>query len=345
MEQLNVVRDFLRTNPLFSTSVATLRHRPFEFPDAPGDRGTLEEAAATKPRKRLLHAIVFGGLLLSVFGTVWEYFLWRHDLLEKVGQSSHVFTLDFLGRFVVHLLSIGPRTLKEQLVHGTPILCMGVGLLLLLSAYLFRAPEVPAHRADPLFARLLQQTLCSDSPPSDSYVQSLLANICCRKIFQRAVLTVFPLEINAVVNEQVLRFDATERDASSISPEWNHFVARLLDTLNKHKPFVHFIENHPGTPAETLYRNGLQDLLEYGTRQLIFTEMLGDPDCAFLCGNTSGLWHGMFRWIRTAQEKKVLAFLPKTEKPFGASQNKSLAGSTEPILLEEWPQTLEEALK
>jgi hypothetical protein len=345
MEQLNVVRDFLRTNPLFSTSVATLRHRPFEFPDAPGDRGTLEEASATKPRKRLLHAIVFGGLLLSLFGTVWEYFLWRHDLLEKSGQSSHVFTLDSLGRFVLHLLSISPRTLKEQLVHGTPILCMAVGLFFLLSAYFFRIPEVPAHRADPLFARLLQQTLCSDSAPSDSDVQSLLANVHCRKIFQRAVLTVFPLKINAVVNEQVLRFDAMERDTSSISPEWNHFVVRLLDTLNKHKPFVHFIENHPGIPAEILYPNGLQDLLEYGTRQLIFTEMLGDPDCVFLYGNTLGLSREMFHWIRTAQEKNVHAFLPQTEKPLRPRQNEILTGITQPTLAEEWSQTLEQALK
>ena len=345
MEELKVVRDFLRTNPLFSASVATLRHQPFEFPDAPGDRGTLEEAAATKPRKGLLHAIFFGGLLLSIFSTVWEYFLWQHDLLEKMGQSPHVFTSDYLGRFVVHLLSISPRTLKAQLVHGTPILCMAVGFLLLLSASLFRAPAVPAHRADPLFARLLQQMLCYDAAPTDSYVQSLLANLSCKKIFQRAVLIVFPLEINAVVNEQVLRFDVMERDTSSISTEWNHFVSRLLDTLDKHKPFVHFIENHPGTPAETLYRNGLQDFLEYGARQLIFTEMLGDPDFVFLCGNTSGLWNGMFRWIRTAQGKKVLAFSPKTEEPFGASQNTILTRGTEPTLLEEWPQTLEEALK
>jgi hypothetical protein len=345
MERLNVVRDFLRTNLLFYTSVATLRHRPFEFPDAPGDRGTLEEAAATKPRKELLRGIVLGGLLLSLFGTVWEYFLWRHDLGEKSVQSPQLFTWDHLGRFVVHLLSTSPRTLKEQLVHGTPILCMAVGLLFLLSAYLFRVPEVPAHRADPLFARLLQQTLCSGSAPSDSDVQSLLANLRCRKIFQRAVLTVFPLEINAVGTGQGLRYDARERDTSSITPEWNNFIVRLLDTLNKHEPFVHFIENHPGTPAETLYRNGLQDLLEYGTRQLIFTEMLGDPDCAFLYGNASGLWHGMFHWVRTAHEEKVLAFVPKTERPFGPSQNKSLTGSTDPALLEEWPQTLEQALK
>ena len=47
-EQLDVVRAFLRTNLMFYASVVPLRRRPFEFPDAPGDRGTLEEAAATK---------------------------------------------------------------------------------------------------------------------------------------------------------------------------------------------------------------------------------------------------------------------------------------------------------
>ena len=73
-----------------------------------------------------------------------------------------------------------------------------------------------------------------------------------------------------------------EQNPSSISAEWDNFVTRLLDTLIKHDPFVHFIENHPGTPAEKLYTNGLQEHLEYGMRQLILTEMLGDPDCALL---------------------------------------------------------------
>jgi hypothetical protein len=92
MKQPDGVRAFLRTNALFYTSVV--------------------------------------GLLLSLIGTVWEYFLWRHDLAEP----HPVFTLDYLGQFVRHLISISPRTLKQQLVHGTPILCMAVGLLLLLLA-------------------------------------------------------------------------------------------------------------------------------------------------------------------------------------------------------------------
>src|ERR1700760_915149 len=133
MEQLDVVRAFLRTNLLFYTSVEHLRHRPFEFPDAPSDRGTLQEAAATKLHKGRLHALFLGGLLLSLFGTVWDYFLWRHDLAERTKQSGHVFTLDYLRQFVVHLVSISPRTLKQQLVHGTPILCIAVGVLLILS--------------------------------------------------------------------------------------------------------------------------------------------------------------------------------------------------------------------
>ena len=37
----------LRTNVLFYSSVSPLRRRPFEFPDAPSDRGTLQDAAAT----------------------------------------------------------------------------------------------------------------------------------------------------------------------------------------------------------------------------------------------------------------------------------------------------------
>jgi hypothetical protein len=317
-EQLDVVRAFLRTDLLFYSSVLSLRHRPFEFPDTPSDRGTLQEAAATKPNRGRLLALFLGGVLLTLFGTVWEYFLWRQNLAEKSKQPHPVFTLDYLGQFVIHLLSISPSTLKQQLVHGTPILCMALGLLLLLSAYLFLVPEVPAHQADPLLARLLQGTLCSDSAPSDSYVQSLLANLRFKKIFQRAVFTVFPLEIDTIETDQVLRYNTMERDHSSI-PEWDNFVMRLLDTLNKHESFVRFIENHPGTPAEKLYRNGLQEHLEYGMRQLLFSEMLGDPDCVFLFRNASDLWHGIFHSIRTARIKEVLAFLPQTEKPFGGT--------------------------
>ena len=314
-EQLDVVRAFLRTNLMFYASVVPLRRRPFEFPDAPSDRGTLHEAAATKPRKGGVRALFLGGLLLTVSGTVWDYFLWRQNLLEKSNQPLPVFTLAYLGQFVIHLLAMLPGTLKHQLVHVTPILCMAIGLLLLLSARFFGVPEVPAHQADPLLARLLRGTLCSDSAPSDTFVHSLVATLRFKKIFERAVFTVFPVEISAVETaDQVLRDDSMERDSSSISPEWDNFVTRLLDTLIKHEPFVHFIENHPGTPPEKLYRNGLQEHLEYGVRQLLFTEMLGDPDCAFLYSNASGLWHE----TRTARLKKVLAFLPRTDKPFGA---------------------------
>jgi hypothetical protein len=314
-EQLNVVRAFLRTNVLFYTSVIPLRHRPFEFPDNPSDRGTLQDAAATRPRKGQLRALFLGGLLLSLFGAVWDYFLWRHDLAEKTAQPARVFTLDYLGQFALHLLSISPRTLKQQLIHGTPILCMAIGFLLILSACILRAPEVPARHADPLLARLLQGMLCFDSAPSDGYVQSFLANLRFKKIFQRAVFTVFPLEISTVETvDPVLRYDSVERDLSSISPDWDNFVTRLLDTLIKHDPFVHFIENHPGTPPEKLYRSGLQEHLEYGMRELLFTEMLGDPDCAFLYRNASGRWHGM----RTARLEKVLAFLPKQKSDLGA---------------------------
>ncbi len=314
-EQLNVVRVFLRTNLVFYSSVFPLRHRPFEFPDAPSDRGTLQEAAATKPRKGQLRALFLGGLLLTLFGTVWDYFLWRHDLAEKATEPSRVFTLDYLGQFVIHLLSISPRTLKQQLIHGTPILCMAIGLLLLLSACVLRVPEVPVRQADPLLARLLQGMLRFDSAPSDGYVQSVLANLRFQKIFQRAVFTVFPLEISAVGSgDQGARRDSMERDPSSVSAEWDNFVTRLLDTLIKHDPFVHFIENHPGTPAEKLYRNGLQEHLEYGMRQLLFTEMLGDPDCALLYRNESGRWDG----IRTGRLKKVLAFLPNQKSHSGA---------------------------
>jgi hypothetical protein len=314
-EQLNVVRAFLRTNFLFYSSVIPLRHRPFEFPDDPSDRGTLQDAAATKPRKGQLRALFLGGLLLSLFGTVWDYFLWRHDLAEKATQPARVFTLDYLGQFVVHLLSISPRTLKQQLIHGTPILCMALGLILLLCAFVLRVPEVPARQADPLLARLLQGMLCFDSAPSDGYVQSFLANLRFKKIFQRAVFTVFPLEISTFETaDQVPHYNPVERDSSSISPEWDNFVTRLLDTLIKHDPFVHFIENHPGTPPERLYTSGMQEHLEYGMRQLLFTEMLGDPDCAFLYRNASGRWHGM----RTARLEKVLAFLPKQQGHSGA---------------------------
>jgi hypothetical protein len=319
MEQLDVVRAFLRTNLLFYTSVAPLRHRPFEFPDAPSDRGTLQDAAATKRRKGRLHVLFLGGLLLTLSGTVWDYFLWRQDLAVKSKQPLRVFTLDYAGQFLIHLLSISPRTLKQQLVHTTPILCMAVGLLLLLSACFWWIRQVPAHQADPLLARLLQGAVCSDSAPSDGYVQSLLANLRFKKIFQRAVVTVFPLDINATETDPVPRYDTIERDFSSISPDWDNFVIRLLDTLNKHEPFVHFIENHPGTPAEELYTSGLQEHLQYGIRQLLFTEMLGDPDCAFLYRNASGPWHGIFHWIRRPRFKKVLAFLPKAEKPFGGT--------------------------
>jgi hypothetical protein len=319
MEQLDVIRAFLRTNVVFYTSVVPLRRRPFEFPDAPSDRGTLREAGATKPSKGRLRALFLSGLLLSLFGTVWEYFLWRRDLAEKSNHPPPIFALDSVGQFVVHLLSVSPSTLKQQLVHGTPILCMAVGFLLLLCVFLLRVPEVPAHQADPLFARLLQATLRSNSAPSASYVQSLLANLRFEKIFQRAILTVFPLEINAVETAHVPRYDTMERDPASISPEWDDFVMRLLDTLVKHQPFVHFIENHTGTPTEKLYKHGLQEHLEYGMRQLLFTEMLGDPDCAFLYRNVSNLQYGIFDWIRTARLKTVLAFLPKIEKPFGAS--------------------------
>jgi hypothetical protein len=53
--------------------------------------------------------------------------------------------------------------------------------------------------------------------------------------------------------------------------------------------------------------------------------MLGDPDCAFLYHNESDFLHGIFHWIRTADFKKVLDLLPKTEKSSGGTDKKNLA--------------------
>ena len=132
--------------------------------------------------------------------------------------------------------------------------------------------EVPARQADPLLARLLQGMLCFDSAPSDGFVQSLLANLRFQRIFERAVFTVFPLEVSmAKAADPGLRHDSVERDPASVFSDWDNFVTRLLDTLIKYDQFVHFIENHPGTPLEKLYRSGLQEHLEYGMRQLLFT--------------------------------------------------------------------------
>jgi hypothetical protein len=344
-EQLEALRSFLRTNLLFYTSVSTLRDRPFEFPDAPSERGTLQEAAATKPRRGLLIALFLGGLLLSIAGSAWEYFLWRQNLAEKSKQPPPVFTLDYLWQYAMHLLSLSPENLPQKLFHSMPVLCMAIGLFLLTAAGVFLSLDVPAHQADPLLARLMQETLRSKSAPSNSYIQSLLANLRFKKIFERTVFTVFPLKITNSEDEYPIkepgrwwrRVSSSEdeypimRDGeyqpapSSISPDWGDFIRRLLDTLSRHEPFVHFMENHPGTPPEMLFGYGLQEYLDYGMRQLLFTEMLGDPDCAFLYGNSSTLWHGIFHWMSTADLKKVLDLFPKVEKSSGGADKKSLA--------------------
>jgi hypothetical protein len=325
-EQLVAVRGFLRTSRLFYTSVPLLRDRPFEFPDAPGDRGALEDAAATKPREGLPRALFLTGSLVTLCGGVWEYVLWRQELIAKSKQPPPVFTLQDLGEYFVHLLSASPDTIAEKLFHTMPILCTAFGILLLLAAIVFALVKVPAHQTDPLLARLLQGTLRAKSAPSNSYVQSLLANPRFKKVFQRAVFTVFPVEISIFdAIDQMLQGDPIERDPLTITPDWDDFVTRLLDTLSNHEPFVHFIENHPGTPPERLYGNGLKEHLEYGMRQLLFTEMLADPDCVFLYRNTSDHWHKIFHWITTADLKKVADFFPKTEKSSGGIDKKSLA--------------------
>ena len=274
------------------------------------------------PRKGQLRALFLGGLLLSLFGTVWDYFLWRHDLAEKISKPARVFTLDYLGQFVVHLLSISPRTLKQQVIHGTPILCIWRLGLSCFFVHLFLVPEVPARQADPLLARLLQGMLCFDSAPSDGVVSSpFLANLRFKKIFQRAVFTVFPLEISTIVEtaDDVLRYDAVERDPSSISPDWDNFVTRLLDTLIKHDPFVHFIENHPGTPPEKLYRSGMQEHLKFHITNFSSPRCFGDafsgvpvPEC---------VWP--LAWAADGSLRKGPRFFAKTARPFGGTDKQS----------------------
>ncbi len=215
-EQLDAVRGFLRTNLLFYTSVLPLRHQPFEFPDAPSERGTLEEAAATKPRKGLLRALFLGGSLLTLSGAVWEYLVWRQNLAEKSKEPPPAFTFDYLGRYVMHLLSFNPETLMQQLIHSMPILCMALGLILLLAACCFLVLEVPAHQADPLLARLLQETLRSDSAPSNSYVQSLLAISDSRRYFSVPDLPSFL--VKSTLSKSRTRYCAPTRRSATPHP-------------------------------------------------------------------------------------------------------------------------------
>jgi hypothetical protein len=324
-QQLDAIRVFLQTNLLFYTSVSPLRDRPFEFPDAPRERGTLQEAAATIPRKRLLRTLFLSGLFLFFSSAVWEDLLWQLNRIQESKQLPPVSPLENLEQYILHVLSFSPENLPHELFHSMPILCMALGILLLLAAGVFLILEAPAHQADPLLARLLQETLHSKSSPSSSYVQSLLANLRFKKIFQRAVFTVFPLEATPLETAQVLQTSPMVRDPASVSPEWNNFVTRLLDTLSDHEPFVHFIENHPATPPEKLYKGGLQELLDYGMRYLLFTEILGDPDCAFLYRNTSDLWQRVLHWISTVDLKKLFDLLPKTEKASGGTDKNSVA--------------------
>ena len=81
--QLDAVRRFLRTNMQFFTGVPLLRSKPFEFPDAPEQRGSLQDAAATKPRTGLVRSLFAFGIALTVSGSLFQYLLWRQTTLES----------------------------------------------------------------------------------------------------------------------------------------------------------------------------------------------------------------------------------------------------------------------
>lgn len=306
-EQRDKIRDFLRTDSHFYNDIWRLRDEPFEFPDAQSKRGTLQDAAATKPRRLLQEMLLLSGLILTACGGLWEHMVWHQGVAEKLKESQTASTLQDLQDSLIRLLSSAPETLAQKLAHSIPLLCTAIGILLLIAAAVSFALEVPAHQADPLFARLLQSTLGLKLAPSNRYVQLLLANLRFKNIFQRAISIVFPLKWSAIV-----------------SPEWQNFVTRLLDGLEHHEPFVHFVQNHSEASAEELYSNGLREHLEYGIRQLLFTEMLADPDCAFLYRNTSDAWRKAFHWISTADIKKLTEYLPQIEKSSGGTNKATL---------------------
>ncbi len=325
-EQRNDLRAFLQSSPEFFLNVPLLRYRPFRFPDCPGKRGTLHEAAATKPRKELLQALFSVGSFLVFSGAVMEYFIWPRYVEQKAKQPLPGPTRDDVERFVIRLLSFNPENLPSKLFHSMPILCIALGILLLFAGGVFVLLEVPAHQADPLLARLLQEKLGSKSAPPNSYIQSLLANLRFKAVFVRASRTVFPLKSSIQDAARLIGgYGETERASIPLPPDWDDFCTRLLSTLDDHEPFVHFMENHPAISADVLYDNGLREHLDYGMRQLLFSEILSDPDCAFLYRNTSDLWHGIFQWISTADLKKIYDLFPKTEKSSGGVDTKSLA--------------------
>lgn len=305
-EQLNPIRAFLRENSHFRRSVSELRTHPFQFPDVPGKYDTLSEASATKPSKGVLVSLALAGGLLIASG-----FVWRVIQFRSAKSPKSIFPLAQLDRdqLIPSLVKWTPKDLAQQLSHLAPVLCVVLGFVLLLLAALFLVVRTPKHRADPLLSRLLQRKLRSQTALSNAFVHSLLSNPRFEKIFERAVGTVFPID------------SVYERSTA----DWDNFNERLLETLLRYEPFVHFAVNHQGMEGLDSYQRILREHFKYGVRQMLYGEVLNDLDCAFLYRNATDPWKRFFDWTSTLDLKKIGDLFPKAEKSSGGIDKKTVA--------------------
>jgi hypothetical protein len=320
-KKLVKLRFFLRSNKKLVDVVSEERTQFLKragIRDKSGWRGRLGSLAAAVKEQPALWGF-FGGLMFIVAGYIGEHLL-------RVKSPEQVVQPESFQKILLDVFSSKPANLLQEVLHSLPTFCVVLGVLLLLATGISVVFTIPAKPADLLVSRLLWKKLGAKSYPSNGFIQSLFADPRFKKILQKAVYTVLPLEATNPTSKYIPWNDGTATlNLASLPADWDDFIERLIEALDSHEPFVHLMNYHPGVEPEALHDKGLKACLEYGVRQLVYTEVFNDPDCAPLYEDATNVWEGLIHWIKTADLKKLGEALPKSEKPSGGIDKKSLA--------------------
>jgi len=307
---------FLSQDPFFLRDVIQLHGSPFSLTQRKllttqkREHLTLEEAFATQTPRRFLLActaafIVF--LLLFVSLQVWAH------SRESVPESlSTVFSKLFFKP--VELLKAAPRYIALALALIS--LLLGIGRLVI---------KFPANSPDPLFARLLKQRAPASDRVSRFIIRDILADPRFTVILERALDVVFPISSEKLLS--LYNLDTSD-------DEWKSFVQRLTEKLNQDDRFLRFFNNHTESAITDGQRNALYAHLDYALRQILFTEILDDPDFAQLFQDHQPIWRKIVAWASSIDlEKASKLFRPSESHHEKPSQTKSVLNAAAVIVV------------